>query len=118
MLSSSSIIVHLKEKELRAICEFYKHEKQTFSIYLIKFLLPGNAVRMYTPVDDSFDRYLLYLAKPYVTFRVRACESASITLMPDPQGTWWIDGYQIVLGSYANTKSEIRPGYNATGKLL
>ena len=82
----------------------------------IPFLSPGNALRMYTPVGDTFDRYLLYLAKPYVTFRVRACESASVTLMPDPQGTWWIDGYQIVLGSYANTKSEIRPGYNSTGK--
>ena len=98
--------------------EFCKHEKQSFSIYFIKFLLSGNAVRMYTPVGDSFDRYLLYLAKPYVTFRVRACESATVTLIPDPQGTWWIEGYQIVLGSYENTRSEIRPGYNSTGKLL
>ena len=73
---------------------------------------------MYTPAGNDFDRYLVYIAKSYVTFRVLACESVSIMLMPDPQGTWWIDGYEIVLGSYANTKSEIRPGYNSTGGFL
>ena len=76
-----------------------------------------NAFRMYTPAEDAFDKYLLYVEKPYVTFRVRACESVNIVLISDPQGTWWIDGYKIVLGSYTNTKTEIRPGYNSTGKV-
>ncbi len=81
------------------------------------FFFPAvdNAFRMYTPDDNSFDRYLVYVKKPHVTFRARTCESLSVLLIPDAAAQWWRDGYEVVLGSFSNTKSEIRPGYNSTG---
>ena len=67
-------------------------------------IFTDNVFRMYTPEGNSFDRHLLYVTKPYITFKVRARESVNIMLMPDPQGTWWIDGYEIIIGSFSNTK--------------
>ncbi len=79
------------------------------------FLFSDNVYRMYTTADSNYDQYLMYISKPYITFRIKACESVNLVLMPDPQGTWWIDGYEIILGSYGNSKSQIIPGFNSSG---
>ncbi len=76
-------------------------------MFLFVLLFPGNTYTIYTRPDHDYGRLAVHSSHKYFAFRVRTCMDAHVGLMPfmEPQLAQY---YEVVIGGYANTKSDIR----------
>lgn len=63
---------------------------------------------MHTNAEYGYGSFILSLSRAYMTFKVRACNDAHVTLATND----WLDpasSYELVIGGWYNQRSAIRP---------
>ena len=70
------------------------------------------AIATTPPVNAYTTLWLLQSQKSYVKFGVKACNDALLALSAQMDSS--IFTYEVVIGGYNNTQSDIRPGYSQT----